>query len=114
MSSDAASVLVVDDDEAVGQSLLLLLKQDGHQPRWVGSAELALVELEKRPYDLVISDVRMPGYSGLELLKIIKKRWVELPVILITAHGDVRMAVEAMREGAEDFMLKPFLREEVL
>ncbi len=112
--NDAAAVLVVDDDEAVGKVLAALLSQDGHRATWVGSAEAALATMEKKAYDLVLSDVRMPGLSGLELLKTVRQRWAELPVILITAHGTVPMAVEAMRDGAADFMLKPFDREEVL
>ncbi|MDP3156666.1 MAG: sigma-54 dependent transcriptional regulator [Archangium sp.] len=112
--SDAAAVLVVDDDEAVGKVLAALLSQDGHRATWVGSAEAALATLEKKAYDAVISDVRMPGLSGLELLKLVRVKWPELPVVLLTAHGTVPMAVEAMRDGAADFMLKPFNREEVL
>ena len=112
--SDAASVLVVDDDEAVGKVLAALLVQDGLRATWVGSAEAALATLEKKPYDLVLSDVRMPGFSGLELLKMTRLKWPDMPVVLITAHGTVPMAVEAMREGAADFMLKPFNREDVL
>ncbi len=112
--SDAAAVLVVDDDEAVGKVLAALLTQDGHRATWVGSAEAALATLEKKAFDAVISDVRMPGLSGLELLKLVRVKWPELPVVLLTAHGTVPMAVEAMREGASDFMLKPFNREEVL
>ena len=112
--SDAASVLVVDDDEAVGKVLAALLVQDGLRATWVGSAEAALATLEKKVFDLVLSDVRMPGFSGLDLLKLVKLKWADMPVILITAHGTVPMAVEAMRDGAADFMLKPFNREEVL
>ena len=112
--SDAASVLVVDDDEAVGKVLAALLVQDGHKATWVGSAEAALATLEKKPYDLILSDVRMPGFSGLELLKMVHLKWADMPVILITAHGTIPMAVEAMRDGAADFMTKPFNRDEVL
>ncbi len=112
--SDAAAVLVVDDDEAVGKVLAALLTQDGHRATWVGSAEAALATLEKKAFDAVISDVRMPGLSGLELLKLVRVKWPELPVVLLTAHGTVPMAVDAMRDGAADFMLKPFNREEVL
>ncbi len=112
--SDANSILVVDDDEAVGKVIAALLTQDGYKTTWVGSAEAALATLEKRAFDLLISDVRMPGLSGLELLKVLRVKSPELPVILLTAHGSVPMAVEAMREGAADFMLKPFNREEVL
>lgn len=114
--SDAATtaVLVVDDDEPVGKVLAALLTQDGHRTTWVASAEAALATLEKKSFDAVISDVRMPGLSGMELLKLIRAKSPELPVILLTAHGTVPMAVEAMREGAADFMLKPFNRDEVL
>jgi DNA-binding NtrC family response regulator len=112
--SDAASVLVVDDDEAVGKVLAALLVQGGYKATWVASAEAALATLEKKPYDLVLSDVRMPGFSGLDLLKMVRLKWMDMPVVLITAHGTVPMAVEAMREGAADFMLKPFVRDEVL
>ena len=113
--SDSGSVLVVDDDEAVGKVLAALMNQAGHRATWVPSAESALAVLEKKAvFDLVISDVRMPGFSGLELLKMLRLRWPDMPVILITAHGTVPMAVEAMREGASDFLLKPFDREEVL
>ncbi|MGV3623586.1 MAG: sigma-54-dependent transcriptional regulator [Archangium sp.] len=112
--SDANAILVVDDDEAVGRVLAALLTQDGHKATWVNSAEAALATLEKRAFDLVLSDVRMPGLSGLELLKLVRAKSPELPVIILTAHGTVPMAVEAMRDGAADFMLKPFNREEVL
>jgi len=108
------SILVVDDDEAVGKVLAALLSQAGHQSTWVGSAEAALATLEKREFDLVISDVRMPGLSGMDLLKLLRQKSPDLPVVLLTAHGTVQMAVEAMREGAADFMLKPFNRDEVL
>jgi DNA-binding NtrC family response regulator len=114
MTDPATSVLVVDDDDAVGLSLSALLKQAGHAPTWVSSAEAALATLEKKPFDLVISDVRMPGRSGLDLLRAVRQRWPGVPVVIITAHGTVPMAVEAMRDGAADFMLKPFARDEVL
>ena len=110
--SDA--ILVVDDDEAVGKVLAALLTQAGHKATWVNSAEAALATLEKKPFDLVISDVRMPGLSGMELLKLLRAKSPDLPVVLLTAHGTVQMAVEAMRDGAADFMLKPFNRDEVL
>lgn len=112
--ADTATILVVDDDEAVGKVLAALLAQAGHRSTWVGSAEAALQLLDKKPFDLVVSDVRMPGLSGLELLRLLKKQSPEVPVVLLSAHGTVPMAVEAMRDGAADFMLKPFQRDEVL
>jgi DNA-binding NtrC family response regulator len=112
--NDIAQLLVVDDDTAVGQVLAAQLTQAGYKATFVASAEAALATMEKRAFDLVLSDVRMPGLSGLELLKVIRTRSPDLPVILLTAHGTVPMAVEAMRDGAADFMLKPFSRDEVL
>jgi two-component system, NtrC family, response regulator AtoC len=112
--NDTAQILVVDDDLAVGQVLAAQLSQAGFKSTFVSSAEAALATMERKAFDLVLSDVRMPGLSGLELLKLIRTRSPDLPVILLTAHGTVPMAVEAMRDGAADFMLKPFARDEVL
>jgi DNA-binding NtrC family response regulator len=114
MPREGSSVLVVDDDLAVGKVLSALLRQDGFEAVHVPSAEEALGVLDSRPFELVISDVRMPGMDGLELLRAIGARWPELPVVLLTAHGSVPMAVEAMKAGAADFMLKPFERDEIL
>ncbi len=110
----AGSVLLVDDDPAVGKVLGALLHQAGMQTTHVTSAEAALQLLEKRPVDVVVSDVRMPGMDGLTLLARVGERWPSLPVIVLTAHGTVPMAVEAMKAGAADFVLKPFDREELL
>ncbi|MBU8899087.1 sigma-54 dependent transcriptional regulator [Corallococcus sp. M34] len=107
-------VLLVDDDAAVAKVLGALLAQAGLTPHVVMSAAEALTCLARRPIDVVISDVRMPGMNGMELLTEVAKGWPEVPVILLTAHGTVPLAVEAMRAGAADFMLKPFDREEIL
>jgi two-component system response regulator AtoC len=72
------------------------------------------LELERRPADLVITDLRMTGMDGMQLLAESRARWPELPVVMISAHGTVPLAVEAMRAGASDFILKPFDREELL
>ncbi len=114
MSDTTPTVLLVDDDAAVGTVLLALLIQAGLSARHVGSGELALTALEERPIDVVVTDVRMPGMGGMALLKEIGKRWPEVPVIMMTAHGTVPLAVEAMKAGAADFVLKPFEREEIL
>jgi DNA-binding NtrC family response regulator len=112
--SDQARLLVVEDDDLVGKNLALLLGKEGHQATWVTSGEAALATLEKREFDLVISDVRMDGMSGLDLLKTLRARLPDLPVVLLTAHGTVEMAVEAMRDGAADFLVKPATREQLL
>jgi DNA-binding NtrC family response regulator len=110
----AANVLVVDDDRAVGTVLVALIAQAGHEARAVSSGAEALAALASRAIDVVLSDVRMPGMDGLELLGEVRKRAPGVPVILLTAHGNVPLAVEAMRAGAADFLLKPFDRDEVL
>src|SRR5262245_10537284 len=100
--SDAGSVLVVDDDVAVGTVLQAMLRQGGYEARHVTSGADALAALEARPYDVVISDVRMPGMDGMALLGEVAKKWPEVPVVLLTAHGSVPLAVEAMKAGAGD------------
>ena len=108
------NILVVDDDDALRLVLVGLLKQAGYQARAVPSAEQALVEVGKSPIDLVVTDVRMPGMDGIALLGALTKSVPDLPVIVLSAHGTVPMAVEAMKQGAKEFMLKPFDREEVI
>jgi DNA-binding NtrC family response regulator len=108
------SILVVEDDLAVGTVLLALLGQNHYEAAHAISAEKALEMLESRPFDVVISDVRMPGMDGMALLAELSRRHPDLPVVLLTAHGSVPLAVEAMKAGAVDFMLKPFEKEEIL
>jgi DNA-binding NtrC family response regulator len=107
------AVLVVDDDAAIGKVLCALLEQRGLETKWVGSGEDAVTELDARPYDLVLSDVRMPGMDGLALLDHVGSKFPALPVVLLTAHGSVALAVEAMKRGAADFVQKPFEKEEI-
>jgi two-component system response regulator AtoC len=113
-SSAGASVLCVDDDPAVGKVLTALLAQAGVNAVLAASGSEALEVLGRRAIDLVVSDLRMPGIGGMDLLKSIGERWPDVPVVILTAHGTVPLAVEAMRSGAADFLLKPFDRDEVL
>jgi DNA-binding NtrC family response regulator len=108
------SVLVVDDDMAVGTVLAALLHQAGMTATHVASAEAALRTLSREQADVVVTDLRMPGMDGMRLLSTLGERWPGLPVIVLTAHGTVPLAVEAMRAGAADFMLKPFDREQIV
>ncbi|GAB4201002.1 MAG: sigma-54 dependent transcriptional regulator [Sandaracinaceae bacterium] len=109
-----ARVLVVDDDRAVGAVLSALLTQAGHATRFVSSGPEALAALASGGVDVVISDVRMPGMDGLELLAEVQRKHRDVAVILLTAHGTISLAVEAMKAGAADFLTKPFDRDEVL
>jgi len=113
MTTSDLSVLIVDDDEAVGTVLGALCRQRGHSATWVPSGAAALAILERRPYDVAIVDLRMPGMSGLELLERMGASWPETPVIMLTAHGSVDDAVHAMKLGAAEFMSKPFDRDEL-
>jgi DNA-binding NtrC family response regulator len=115
MSEEArGNVLVVDDDRAVGMVLVGLLRQAGHEAAHVSSAEEALARVASRPIDVVITDLRMPTMDGMELLERLGQKAPDVPVVLLTAHGTVQTAVEAMKKGAADFLLKPFDRDEVL
>ena len=108
------SVLLVDDDPAVAKVLGALLVQAGLTVHTATQGQEALALLGRKPIDVVVSDVRMPGMSGMELLAEVGRSWPDVPVILLTAHGTVPLAVEAMKAGAADFALKPFDREEIL
>ncbi|MFN0062983.1 MAG: sigma-54-dependent transcriptional regulator [Myxococcaceae bacterium] len=113
LTAAAPQVLVVDDDLAVGKVLVSLLEQVQLSATHVASAEEALARLDLQPFDLVLSDLRMAGMDGMALLRKVRAQWPETPFVLLTAHGTVPLAVEAMREGAADFLLKPFDREEL-
>jgi two-component system response regulator AtoC len=108
------AVLVVDDDPAVGMVLGAQLRQAGHEVEVTRSAVDALGVMQRRLIDVVISDVRMPGMDGMALLAELARDWPDVPVILLTAHGSVPLAVEAMKAGAHDFVLKPFDRQAML
>src|SRR5450432_3585242 len=108
------TVLLVDDDPAVAKVLAALLGQEGIGAHEVRSAGDALAYLASRHADVVLTDLRMPGMDGMELLDRVAAAWPEIPVIVLTAHGTVPLAVEAMKRGASDFMQKPFERDEVL
>jgi two-component system response regulator FixJ len=113
MPSDSV-VHVVDDDEAARDSLEFLLRTAGFDVRTHETAMAFLEALPQVKTGCVISDVRMPGLSGIDLLKRLKELAVGMPVIIITGHGDVPLAVEAMKFGALDFLEKPFDDEVLL
>jgi DNA-binding NtrC family response regulator len=113
MSKDA-TVLVVDDDDALGMVLTGLLAQAGYEALYVQSAQAALDAIGQRAIDVVLTDLRMPGMDGMQLLRELARRAPEIPVVMITAHGTVALAVEAMKAGAKEFLTKPFDRDEVL
>ncbi|TWC42969.1 two-component system response regulator FlrC [Pseudomonas sp. SJZ079] len=104
----AAKVLLVEDDRALREALADTLALGGHDYRAVDCAETALLALGQEPFGLVVSDVNMPGMDGHQLLTLIRQRQPQLPVLLMTAYGAVERAVDAMRQGAADYLVKPF------
>ena len=104
----AIKVLLVEDDRALREALADTLLLAGHDYRAVGSAEDALAAVEQEAFSLVVSDVNMPGMDGHQLLALLRARQPQLPVLLMTAHGAVERAVDAMRQGAADYLVKPF------
>ena len=101
-------VYVIDDDEAVRQSVEFLLKTVGMRVHGFESAKAFLELLPQIDTSCVVTDVRMPEMTGIELLRRVREVKPDLPVIVITGHGDVPLAVEAMKLGAADFIEKPF------
>ncbi len=101
-------IYVIDDDEAVRQSIEFLLKTVGISVRGFESAHAFFEVLPEIEHGCVVTDVRMPEITGIELLRRVREVKPDLPVIVITGHGDVPLAVEAMKLGAADFLEKPF------
>jgi two-component system response regulator FixJ len=112
--SSTEIVHVIDDDDAVRESVAFLLKSAALEVETYESAAVFLDAVAKGVSGCVITDVRMPGMSGIDLLRQLQKQNVPLPVIVVTGHGDVQLAVEAMKAGAVDFLEKPFDDERVL
>ena len=114
MKERSPVVFIVDDDEAVRSSLRLLLKSVGLVPSALASAREFLDKYDPAQPGCLVLDVRMPEMSGLELQEQLNLKGAVLPVIFITGHGDVPMAVEAMQAGAFDFLQKPFRDQDLI
>jgi len=108
------TVFIVDDDEAVRNALRLLLKSIGLAARSFASAQEFMAAYQPSQPGCLILDIRMPGMSGLELQQQLNLRGATIPVLFITGHGDIPMAVEAMQHGAFDFLQKPFRDQDLL
>ncbi|WP_330646872.1 MULTISPECIES: response regulator [Thioclava] len=107
----------IDDDEGFRQSLRFLFASVGHEVRLWDSGQAfleALPDLLPLPPAVLVMDIRMPGMSGLELLRHLRARSFVLPILIVTGHGDVQMAVEALKAGADDFIEKPFKEQHLL
>jgi two-component system, NtrC family, response regulator HydG len=109
-----AHILVVDDERSTLDALSTILRREGHVVLTAASAQEALAQLEDEELDLLLSDVRMPKMDGLALLRDIKTHHSQMVVIMMSGHQDVTAAVDAMKAGAFDYLVKPFGREEVV
>ena len=108
-----AHVLIVDDEPNIRRVLAAMLKREGYETTAAADGEQALAVLHRTPVDVVVTDLVMPRIGGLELLREVRARHPDVPVIMITAHGTVDTAVEAMKAGAFDYIAKPFEQEEL-
>jgi DNA-binding response OmpR family regulator len=109
-----ARILVIDDEEIIHSSLRKILGRRGHEVVTVLSADEGLEKLGYEHFDLVITDLMMPGRNGLELIEQMRKDGREAPVMMITGYPTIRTAVQALRLGAVDYLAKPFTRQELL
>lgn len=109
-----AVIHIVDDDESIRRALSAIAQSAGHPVAAHPSAEAFLANVPKDSGGCVVADVRMPGMTGLQLQQAMHERGLELPVIMMTGHGDVAMAVEALKNGADDFLEKPLDEENFL
>ncbi|MGH7786724.1 MAG: sigma-54-dependent transcriptional regulator, partial [Candidatus Binatia bacterium] len=106
-------VVIVDDEERMAAVVAMALGREGYDCEPCPSAAAALAAIEARGADVVVSDLRMPDMDGIELLRRLRTSHPTLPVILLTAHGSLPSAVAAMREGAFDYVAKPFDNDEL-
>ena len=114
MTQPEPAIYVIDDDDAVRQSLEFLLKTAGYAVTGFESAKAFLKILPELRSGCILTDVRMPEMTGIDLLRHVKELGVDIPVIVITGHGDISLAVDAMKLGAVDFLEKPFDDDQLL
>ncbi|HKN61050.1 MAG TPA: sigma-54 dependent transcriptional regulator [Candidatus Acidoferrales bacterium] len=114
MTPDKPSILIVEDEAKMRRLLELQLGDEGFVAQSAPDAEAGLQMLGKQPYDLIVTDFKLPGMSGLEFLQAVRRTDANVPVIIMTAYGTVESAVEAMKAGANDYVLKPFSLAELV
>lgn len=107
-------LLVVEDDRTVGQYVKRGLEEAQYVADWVADGVEALKVVGSAPYDLVILDLRLPGMTGLEVLRTMRDRGITVPILVLTAQDSVEFKVDALRAGADDYVTKPFAFEELL
>lgn len=110
----AATIMIIDDEEGIRFSLRGILEDEGYAVDEASSAEEGLQKAEASPPDMIFLDIWLPGMDGLEALDVLKLRFPELPVVMISGHGNIETAVDALRRGAHDFIEKPLSLEKIL
>nr|WP_302503967.1 response regulator [Geoalkalibacter halelectricus] len=113
MENKEFRILVVDDEESLREVLTIMLHREGYRVDAASDGGHALACLNEKDYDLIISDIKMPRVSGFELLKHVRETAPETVMIMITAFSSTEEAVEAMKQGAYDYITKPFKNEEI-
>ena len=114
MSLKIDRILVADDDAVIREGLRRVLTAEGYEVKTVSNGQAALERLEAQRFKLLVTDLKMPGMSGLEVLQSLRACQPELPVVLITGYAAIDNAVEAMKNGATDYLSKPFANEELV
>lgn len=114
MNKEIDRILVADDDAVIREGLRRILTAEGYEVETVSNGRAALEHLEQKKFKLLVTDLKMPGMSGLEVLRSIRTLQPELPVVLITGYAAIDNAVEAMKNGATDYLSKPFANEEIV
>lgn len=114
MNKEISRILVADDDAVIREGLRRILSAEGYEVETVSNGRAALERLEQQRFKLLVTDLKMPGMSGLEVLQSLRACQPELPVILITGYAAIDNAVEAMKNGATDYISKPFANEEII
>ena len=107
-------ILIIDDEASLRQTLARILQRAGYEVTTAANGQEGLALLAEHPFDLVYSDIRMPDMNGLELLKVVREKFPDLPVVLFTAQPDLNSAVEAVRSGAVDYLMKPLKPQAVI
>lgn len=109
----AKKLLIVEDEETLRESLRRVLIQEGYEVDSVGSSEAALRILDEKHYELIITDIILPGVNGIQLLKKCREKNPAVKFIIITAFASIETAVEAIRTGAFDYLVKPIQHQEI-
>ena len=112
--STGNTILIIDDEINLRRSLSLILQRSGYKVTCAGSAQEGLQFLNSGPYDLAFLDIKMPDRSGMSILPEIRQQYPEMPVLILTAHASLDTAIEAVRQGARDYLLKPIDPQQIL